>query len=53
MLFTPSFPLVVKVGSAEAGFGKIKVDKQSELKDIGGTITRYNEYVTLEPVNHK
>jgi hypothetical protein len=53
MLFHPPTPIVLKVGTAEAGFGKLKVGKENEniseeLRDIGGTITRYGDYITAE-----
>jgi hypothetical protein len=34
MMFTPEYPLVVKVGYAEAGYGKMKFDNQDQLRDF-------------------
>jgi glutathione synthase/RimK-type ligase-like ATP-grasp enzyme len=54
MLFHPPAPVVLKVGSAEAGFGKMKVGRDEsenisgELRDIGGSITRYGDFITAE-----
>lgn len=48
MLFTPNFPIVVKVGSFEAGFGKMKINDTGDLKDFGGVLTCYGDYVTAE-----
>ncbi len=59
MLFHPPLPIVLKVGSAEAGFGKMKVGNDpkdnisGELRDIGGTITRYGDYITAESFINK
>jgi glutathione synthase/RimK-type ligase-like ATP-grasp enzyme len=48
MLFTPQYPLVAKVASYEAGFGKMKISNQGDLKDLGSILTCYGDYVTLE-----
>ncbi len=49
ILFTFDFPFVMKIGSADAGFAKILIKDQTMLSDIKGTVTRYSEYITLEP----
>ena len=52
ILFTPSSSdkVVIKVGSAEAGFGKVLLDNNNgTLRDFGGCITRYNDFFTSEP----
>ncbi|KAL0480727.1 Syn2, partial [Acrasis kona] len=54
MLFHPTPPLVLKVGTADAGYGKIKIGSKDnknisdELRDIAGTITRYDDFITAE-----
>eukprot|EP01080_Neovahlkampfia_damariscottae_P002538 gene2538-3500_t len=46
--FTPDFPVVVKVGSFEAGFGKMKIYDTKQLSDLGSILTVYDDYVTVE-----
>jgi synapsin len=48
MQFTPDFPVIVKVGSFEAGFGKMKIDDNKQLIDLGSVLTVYDDYVTVE-----
>ncbi|KAL6065654.1 Asparaginyl-tRNA synthetase, cytoplasmic (Asparagine--tRNA ligase) (AsnRS) [Balamuthia mandrillaris] len=48
MRFTPEFPLVAKVGSAEAGYGKMRFLKQEDLEDFRSVLALHNDYVTLE-----
>jgi hypothetical protein len=47
--------VVIKVGTAEAGYGKMKLATDStNIKDFGQTIARYGEFLTVEPfVSHK
>lgn len=47
--------VVIKVGTAEAGYGKMKLaTRGSSIRDFGQTVTRYGEFVTVEPfVAHK
>jgi len=48
MIFFPELPVVAKVGWAQAGYGKMKIDNPDDLKDFGGVIALNNDYVTLE-----
>jgi len=48
MLFTPNFPLVAKVGYAEAGYGKMKFDTDENFNDFRGLLAIHKDYVTLE-----
>ncbi|KAL9644276.1 hypothetical protein ABK040_005737 [Willaertia magna] len=51
MLFTPNASKVVlKVGSAEAGFGKVLYENNiNTIRDFTGCITRYGDFITCEP----
>ncbi|KAH3761985.1 synapsin II [Pelomyxa schiedti] len=49
MMFTPELPLVVKVGYAQAGYGKMKFTSQSDLTDFRGCLELHKDYVTAEP----
>jgi len=53
ILFTPSTDngkVVLKVGSAEAGYGKVLLENNNTtLRDFGGVVTRYNDFMTAEP----
>jgi len=48
MLFTPSLPVVVKVGYAEAGYGKMKFEDSGDFNDFKGVLALHNDYVTVE-----
>ena len=48
MMFTPDPPLVIKVGSAEAGYGKIKCDSREQLQDVRSLIALHSDFVTVE-----
>eukprot|EP01130_Rhizamoeba_saxonica_P019148 TRINITY_DN981_c0_g2_i1.p3 TRINITY_DN981_c0_g2~~TRINITY_DN981_c0_g2_i1.p3 ORF type:complete len:163 (-),score=48.05 TRINITY_DN981_c0_g2_i1:686-1174(-) len=48
MLFTPEYPIVVKVGSAEAGYGKMKFDATNQFNDFRGCIAMYDDFATIE-----
>jgi glutathione synthase/RimK-type ligase-like ATP-grasp enzyme len=49
MLFTPEPPIVVKIGSAEAGYGKMKFDTNEMIPDFRGVMAMYKDYITAEP----
>jgi hypothetical protein len=48
MHFTPDFPLVAKIGSAEAGYGKMKFHSAEDFGDFRGVVALHKDYVTLE-----
>eukprot|EP01119_Soliformovum_irregulare_P003620 TRINITY_DN1437_c0_g1_i5.p2 TRINITY_DN1437_c0_g1~~TRINITY_DN1437_c0_g1_i5.p2 ORF type:complete len:220 (+),score=46.42 TRINITY_DN1437_c0_g1_i5:512-1171(+) len=49
MSFIEEFPVVVKVGTAHAGFGKMKIKDYSDFEDFRSVIALQREYVTAEP----
>jgi len=44
------FPLVVKVGSAHAGRGKLRVKNSEDMKDVEGILALGTEFFTTEPL---
>eukprot|EP00300_Choanocystis_sp_HF-7_P029399 c3620_g1_i1.p1 GENE.c3620_g1_i1~~c3620_g1_i1.p1 ORF type:complete len:405 (-),score=51.15 c3620_g1_i1:61-1203(-) len=48
--FPPDFPLVAKVGCAEAGYGKIRILDDGQLADVRSVLMIHKDYVTMEPL---
>eukprot|EP00475_Leptophrys_vorax_P044242 TRINITY_DN8789_c0_g1_i1.p1 TRINITY_DN8789_c0_g1~~TRINITY_DN8789_c0_g1_i1.p1 ORF type:complete len:365 (-),score=105.48 TRINITY_DN8789_c0_g1_i1:42-1136(-) len=49
MLITPGYPLVVKLGHAHAGFGKMKLYDHKQFEDFKSVVATTNQYCTAEP----
>ncbi|MFX1254335.1 MAG: hypothetical protein ACFFCZ_22175 [Promethearchaeota archaeon] len=49
MIITPQFPIVVKMGCAHAGFGKMRLQNHNDFDDFRTVIALTQEYVTAEP----
>jgi len=49
MTFSDGFPLVAKVGTAHAGFGKMRIQGQTEFDDLRSVIALQDRYITSEP----
>jgi hypothetical protein len=44
MRFTPDFPLVAKIGSAEAGYGKMRFQTSDDFGDFRGYTARHTTH---------
>ncbi len=47
-MMAPRFPVVVKVGHAHAGVGKMRVEAQPDLQDVASLVGLANTYATTE-----
>jgi len=49
MIITPKFPIVVKIGHAHAGFGKVRMNDHHDFADLRGVVALTSCYCTAEP----
>jgi len=49
MRIAPNFPIIIKVGAAHAGFGKIKLNDYHQFEDFASVMALSSDYITAEP----
>ena len=52
LMYGNTFPAVVKVGHAHAGFGKMKIEDHHQMADFRSVMAVTGQYVSAEPFLH-